>query len=135
LTGVLAYWPLLDPTHHRVEGRVWKAAYVMAARVVGGVLGILITVFPRQIYTFYGSRPQAYELGDVASRVITDQRIAGGMMMMVDSAVILIGVTYFLVTTERGKEHDDDLPESVRQGYIDQHDAASGAGSGAGAPS
>ena len=118
LTGVLAYWPLLDPTHHRVEGRVWKAGYVFIARIIGGVMGILITVWPSQIYHFYGSRAHAYGMS-----ILTDQRIAGGMMMMVDSAVVLIGVTYFLVTTERGREHDDDMPESARAAYLER-DAA-----------
>ncbi|MCW2949260.1 MAG: Cytochrome c oxidase caa3-type, assembly factor CtaG-related protein [Thermoleophilia bacterium] len=115
LTGVLAYWPLLDPTHHRVEGRVWKAVYVFAARTVGGVLGIIITTWPTQLYGFYGSRARDYGMS-----VITDQRIAGGMMMMVDSAVVLIGVTYFLVTTGRGLEHADDMPESARAAYLER---------------
>ena len=30
----------MDPTHHRVEGRIWKAGYIVAARMIGGVLGI-----------------------------------------------------------------------------------------------
>ena len=108
LTGVLAWWPLLDPTHHRVEGRVWKAAYVVAARMVGGVLGIILIAWPDQLYSTYGDGAIAYGMS-----VITDQQIAGGMMMLVDSTIIIVATTYFLMTIERGSEYDNDLDNPV----------------------
>ena len=106
LTGVLAWWPLLDPTHERVEGRVWKAVYVMVARLVGGILGIVLLTVPRQVYGHYGDAARAYGMSP-----LTDQQVAGGMMMLVDAAVILVAVTYFLVTIDRGGEHTSDLHE------------------------
>jgi len=119
LTGMLAWWPLLDPTHHRVEGRVWKAAYVAAARMIGGVLGILLIAWPDQIYSTYGNTARAYGMS-----VITDQQIAGGMMMMVDSGIIIVGVTYFLATITRGEEHRDDVPEAARLAAVAAYEAA-----------
>ncbi|MCW2923668.1 MAG: Cytochrome c oxidase caa3-type, assembly factor CtaG-related protein [Thermoleophilia bacterium] len=107
-TGILAWWPLLDPTHHRVEGRIWKAGYVFGARMIGGILGILLISWPGQVYSTYGDRAAAYGLDALA-----DQQVAGGMMMVVDSLVVLVGVTYFLVTMDRGAERTNDLDNPV----------------------
>lgn len=106
LTGVLAWWPLLDPTHQRVEGRIWKAAYVVVARMVGGVLGILLIAWPDQLYSPYGDAALAYGMSP-----LTDQQVAGGMMMVVDSVIVIIAATYFLATIDRGAEYRSDLPE------------------------
>lgn len=94
-TGVLAWWPLLDPTHERVVGRVWKAVYVMAARGIGGVLGIALVVAPTQVYAFYGDRALHYGMS-----AITDQQLAGAMMMAVDSMVVVVGFFYFIMRIE-----------------------------------
>ncbi len=106
LTAVLAWWPLMDPTHERVEGRVWKAAYVVAARMIGGILGVAMLVWPHQLYPHYGNASRAYGMSPMF-----DQQLAGGMMMMVDSLVIMIAATYFLVIIDRGSESDNDLLE------------------------
>jgi cytochrome c oxidase assembly factor CtaG len=115
LTGVLAWWPLLDPTHQRVEGRVWKAAYVVAARMIGGVLGIVLIMWPKQLYSPYGDSALAYGVS-----VIGDQQVAGGMMMLVDSAVIIVASTYFLLTIERGEEYLNDLDNPVVAAAIER---------------
>lgn len=122
LTGVLAWWPLMDPTHHRVEGRVWKSIYVFGARMVGGILGIILLTWPRQIYTYYGDRSREFGVSP-----LVDQQIAGSIMMTVDAAIVVLGVTYFLVTMDRGAEHDDDLPEAARLAAIAAHPDTPGA--------
>jgi cytochrome c oxidase assembly factor CtaG len=115
LTGVLAWWPLLDPTHQRVEGRVWKAAYVVAARMIGGVLGIILIAWPGQLYAPYGDAALAYGVS-----VIGDQQVAGGMMMLVDSFVVIVATTYFLLTIERGEEYANDLDNPVVAAAIER---------------
>jgi cytochrome c oxidase assembly factor CtaG len=120
LTGVLAWWPLLDPTHQRVEGRVWKAAYVVAARMVGGVLGIILIAWPDQLYATYGDAALAYGMS-----VTTDQQVAGGMMMLVDSTIVIVAATYFLMTIDRGTEYDNDLENPVVAAAIERAAAAS----------
>ncbi|MCW2926623.1 MAG: Cytochrome c oxidase caa3-type, assembly factor CtaG-related protein [Thermoleophilia bacterium] len=119
LTGVLAWWPLLDPTHERVEGRVWKAGYVFAARMVGGVLGILLIAWPDQLYSPYGDAARAYGMS-----IITDQQVAGGMMMLVDITIVIVGVTYFLATMDRGSERTNDLDHPAVRAAIDDAAAA-----------
>lgn len=122
LTGVLAWWPLLDPTHQRVEGRVWKAAYVVAARMVGGVLGIILIAWPDQLYATYGDAALAYGMS-----TITDQQIAGGMMMLVDSVIVIVAATYFLMTIDRGTEYANDLDNPVVAEAIERARLAAGA--------
>lgn len=101
-TGVLAWWPLLDPTHHRVRGRLWKVAYVVVARVVGGILGILLLVIPHQIYDFYGDTPLQLGIDP-----LTDQQIAGAMMMAVDFVVVTAGFFYFVSLLSGESEAED----------------------------
>jgi cytochrome c oxidase assembly factor CtaG len=98
-TGILAWWPLLDPTHHRVEGRLWKAAYVVAARTLGGILGIVLIVAPAQLYSFYGDAGLHYGLS-----WRTDQQLAGAFMMALDFVVVSIGVIYFIALTAGSEE-------------------------------
>jgi cytochrome c oxidase assembly factor CtaG len=87
---------------------VWKAGYVVAARMVGGVLGILLISWPDQLYPHYADHALAYGMS-----AITDQQAAGGMMMIVDSLVIIVAATYFLATIERGSEFENDLDNPV----------------------
>jgi cytochrome c oxidase assembly factor CtaG len=115
LTGVLAWWPLMDPTHHRVEGRIWKAAYIVAARMIGGVLGIALIAWPGQLYPAYGDKSLAFGISP-----LIDQQIAGGMMMIVDSVIVIVAATYFLATIERGSEYDNDLDNPVVAAAIKQ---------------
>jgi putative membrane protein len=91
LTAVLACWPLFDPTHERLEGRIWKAFYVVVARIAGTVLGTMMIVWPRPWYPSY--QAGAPEFGISA---LTDQQIAGAMMMTVDLVYVTIGFLYFI---------------------------------------
>lgn len=106
LTGVLAWFPLLDPTHERVVGRIWKAAYIVAARMIGGFLGSILIFAPGQLYGTYGNASLAFGIDPML-----DQQIAGGMMMIVDSVIIIVAATYFLMSIDRGAEHENDLLE------------------------
>lgn len=91
LGGVLAWWPVLDPTHERLEGRVWKGLYVVAARMLGGVIGVVMIAWPTQLYSAYGSQPLAWGISPT-----TDQQIAGAMMMGVDFLIIAVGLLWFI---------------------------------------
>jgi cytochrome c oxidase assembly factor CtaG len=127
---VLAWWPLLDPTHQRVEGRIWKAAYVVAARMVGGVLGIILIAWPDQLYRTYGDEALAYGIS-----AMTDQQVAGGMMMIVDSVVVIVAATYFLVTIDRGAERTSDLDNPAVREAIERARQGAGADTDADADS
>ena len=99
LGAMLAWWPLLDPTHERVEGRMWKALYVVVARMVGGILGILLIVPQHQIYSYYGNRATRYGISP-----LTDQQLAGSIMMTIDLFIVVIGFVYFFAISAEPRE-------------------------------
>lgn len=107
--GILAWWPLLDPTHHRAEGRVWKAMYVVAARMIGGVLGIVLAVSQTQLYDMYGNRALTYGLTP-----LEDQQLAGAMMMIVDLFIMTIGFSVFIARTSEHEEPRIGVGDDVR---------------------
>ena len=90
-TAMLACWPLFDPTHERLEGRIWKAFYVVGARMMGMVLGIMMVVWQRPWYPTYEHGAPAFGVN-----AITDQQIAGSLMMSVDFVFVTIGFLYFI---------------------------------------
>lgn len=92
--GMLAWWPLLDPTHHRATARAWKAFYVVVARLVGGILGIVMIVRREPLYPFYGDAARHF---GISPR--TDQQIAGAMMMALDFLIATIGFFWFISLT------------------------------------
>ncbi len=94
LTAVLACWPLFDPTHERLEGRIWKAFYVVIARMAGMLLGIMMIVWPRPWYSTYATGAPAFGVN-----AITDQQIAGTLMMSVDFVFVVVGFLYFIAKT------------------------------------
>lgn len=94
LTAVLACWPLFDPTHERLEGRIWKAFYVVIARMAGMLLGIMMIVWPRPWYSTYAVGAQAFGVD-----AITDQQLAGTFMMSVDFVFVVVGFLYFIAKT------------------------------------
>ncbi|MBC7645482.1 MAG: cytochrome c oxidase assembly protein, partial [Thermoleophilia bacterium] len=99
LGAMLAWWPLLDPTHERVEGRMWKAMYVVVARMVGGVLGILLILPQHQVYSYYGDRAQRYGISP-----IIDQQLAGSIMMTIDLFIVVLGFVYFFAISAEPRE-------------------------------
>ena len=101
-TGMLAWWPLLDPTHNRVVGRIWKAVYVMAARTIGGFLGIVLIVSGAQIYDFYGDNALHFGMS-----ALTDQQLAGAMMMAVDMVVVTLGFFFFIMRIDDTPDQGD----------------------------
>lgn len=102
LGAMLAWWPLMDPTHERLEGRLWKSFYVACARLAGSVLGIALIVAPRPFYDFYGSASLQY---GILPR--TDQQLAGTMMMAVDFVIMTVGfIAFFMLSSREGGEAD-----------------------------
>jgi cytochrome c oxidase assembly factor CtaG len=101
--GVLAWWPLMDPTAERLRSRAWKPMYVMAARMIGGILGIILIVAPAQLYAFYGDRA---ELWGMTAR--EDQQIAGAIMMFVDTIVVFAGFFWFMALLGSQEQRADE---------------------------
>ena len=92
VTGIIVWYPILDPL--RTGGAdLWRAAYLAVARLVGGVLGAILLGSQHVLYPAYGSAPEAYGISP-----LTDQQIAGAMMMAVDFLYVTIGVLWIIST-------------------------------------
>ena len=57
--GTLYWWHLLSPirSRHRLGG-LGPVAYMLTAKVLIGLLGILLTFSPHALYAFYRDRPR-----------------------------------------------------------------------------
>ena len=89
--ALLVWWPVLEPDRRRLQGELWKAGHVLAARFMGMFLGMAFVLTRRPVYfSIYGERPHRHGLSPVA-----DQQLAGGLMLGLDFFVILFALTFF----------------------------------------
>ena len=92
-SGVISWWPMLDPTHRTVSAPMWKPFYLGIMRGFGtSILGAYLIFSPRQVYTFYGDAPLALGVDP-----LLDQQVGGAMMMAVDLTMVITGFVYFML--------------------------------------
>ena len=89
-TGLLFWWPVLQDAPHRLSAAA-RAAYVLAAFVFAGPIGIVLSLLSSPAYDFYAAAPDMWGLSDLA-----DQQIAG-VTMSVEQAVVFFCVAAFFV--------------------------------------
>lgn len=82
--GVLIWWPALEPQRARLRGELWKIPYVLASRLISMFLGMAL---------IFSSAPWYADVYGAGS--LSDQRSAGGIMMSVDVAIILVALAFF----------------------------------------
>ena len=94
--GLLVWWPVLEPNRARLRGELWKAGYVLGTRVMTMFLGMAFLI----------QRSPAYDGYDGAHGLtaLSDQQLAGGLMMIVDLAIMLTAVAFFF--WRAGVDHD-----------------------------
>jgi cytochrome c oxidase assembly factor CtaG len=85
LTGVLAWWPLVQSSPRDLPSG-FRAAYAFAAFVLASPLGLLLLLLPRAVYGYYVHAPRLWGLSPLA-----DQELAGGTMAA-EQAVVLFAV-------------------------------------------
>ena len=85
--GLLVWWPVLEPNRSRLRGELWKAGYVLGTRVMTMFVGMAFLI----------QRTPAYDPYDGAHGLsaLTDQQLAGGLMMVVDLVIMLSAVAFF----------------------------------------
>jgi len=102
LANLLLWWPVLEPAKRRMSGQLWKIGYVFAARMSTMFLGMMF-VFARPILyeAVYGSgeRPLGF-----SARF--DQQTAGGMMMTLDIAIMLVALAWFFWLASQQEDRD-----------------------------
>jgi cytochrome c oxidase assembly factor CtaG len=98
--AVLVWWSVIEPKRRRLPGDLWKVPYVLGSRLPGMFLGMAFIVMSSPAYVgFYGERAREHGLSP-----LTDQQIAGGMMLGLDLFVMLFSVGFFFYRS--GQEHD-----------------------------
>jgi len=108
--SVLVWWSVIEPKRRRLPGDLWKVPYVLGARLAGMFLGMALIVMTSPAYAdFYGDRAREYGLSP-----LTDQQIAGGMMLALDLVVMLFCVGFFFYRS--AEEHDRAHPRAAATG-------------------
>lgn len=104
--GVLVWWPALEPQRRRLRGELWKIPYIFAARMVSMFLGVAFVFTRHPVYAgFYGDRPRQYGLSP-----LTDQQIAGGIMMSVDILIMVGALCFFFYRASADSELEETPP-------------------------
>jgi cytochrome c oxidase assembly factor CtaG len=94
--GLLVWWPVLEPNRSRLRGELWKAGYVLGTRVMTMFIGMAFLI----------QRTPAYDGYDGAHGLsaLSDQQLAGGLMMVVDLLIMLGALAFFF--WRAGVDHD-----------------------------
>nr|MDQ6915876.1 cytochrome c oxidase assembly protein [Actinomycetota bacterium] len=84
VAGGLYWWHLLSPirSRHRLGG-LGPVAYMFTAKILVGLLGILLTFSPDALYAFYQHRPRYWGMS-----AVTDQNVGGAVMAIQQSLVM-----------------------------------------------
>jgi cytochrome c oxidase assembly factor CtaG len=93
LAGGLYWWHLLSPirSRHRLAG-LGPVAYMFTAKILVGLLGILLTFSPDALYAFYVHRPRYWGMS-----AVTDQNVGGAVMAIQQSLVMGIAMVVLLL--------------------------------------
>jgi putative membrane protein len=97
--SILVWIPALEPTRRRLRGELWKAGHIFGARMVGMFLGMAFIAMRSPAYSWYVGRTEEHGI-----KPLTDQQIAGGLMLGLDLVIILFAVAFFFYRS--GQDHD-----------------------------
>jgi cytochrome c oxidase assembly factor CtaG len=93
LAGGLYWWHLLSPIRARNRlGGLGPVAYMFSAKIMVGMLGILLTFSPHALYAFYAHRPRYWGMS-----AVTDQNVGGAVMAIQQSLVMGIAMVVLLL--------------------------------------
>ena len=93
VAGGLYWWHLLSPIRGRKRlGGMGPVVYMIATKLLVGLLGVGLAFAPDTIYAFYEDQPGYWGLGPE-----TDQQIGGLIMATEQSIVMGIALAYLFV--------------------------------------
>jgi cytochrome c oxidase assembly factor CtaG len=108
-TGLLFWWPVLQNAPHQLSAAA-RAAYVLAAFVLAGPIGIVLSLLSSPAYDFYVAAPDMWGLSDLA-----DQQIAGVTMSVEQAVVFFFVAAYFVLRQLRAEEARETRLEETSQ--------------------
>ena len=103
LGALLVWWPVIEPKRRRMPGELWKVPYVIGARVAGMFLGMAFILLRTPAYEeFYGQTAPEHGIS-----ALTDQQVAGGMMLLLDLLVMLFCLGLFFYRSAQDHDRDE----------------------------
>src|SRR5690349_23888007 len=109
--GLAVWWPLIQPVpmRHRLTG-LGDFAYLIAAKISIGLLGIFLTWSHGVAYTYYEHVPRIWGLSP-----IEDENLGGAIMMVEQSIVLVIAFAILFVRMLLQSEEDERRRERFEQ--------------------
>ncbi len=98
--SILVWWSVIEPRRRRAPGDLWKVPYLIGARLPGMLLGMAFIIMRSVAYP----DPYATTAPEHGWSALTDQQVAGGMMMATDLAVMLFATGFFFYRS--ASDHD-----------------------------
>jgi cytochrome c oxidase assembly factor CtaG len=106
--GVLFWWPVFQQRPHALSSGQ-KTVYIFSAFVLAAPLGLLLSLLPSPIYSFYETAPRLWGLS-----AITDQQIAGITMSAEEAIVFFCLCSWFFMRFLQEEERRDAFRTPVR---------------------
>jgi putative membrane protein len=107
LAGGLYWWHLLSPIRARRRlGGMGPVVYMLATKVLVGLLGILLAFAPEAIYDFYERQPGYWGLSPG-----TDQAVGGLIMALEQSIVMGVALVFLFVRALGESDREDERAE------------------------
>jgi putative copper resistance protein D len=105
--SLLVWWSVIEPKKRRLPGDLWKVPYLIGARLGGMFLGMAFIIMRSPAYEQYlrGAPDHGWS-------PLTDQQVAGGMMLGLDLLVMLFATGFFFHRSAQ----DDDREQERRAG-------------------
>jgi cytochrome c oxidase assembly factor CtaG len=107
LAGGLYWWHLLSPIRARRRlGGMGPVVYMLATKVLVGLLGIVLAFAPEAIYDFYERQPGYWGLSPE-----TDQAVGGLIMALEQSIVMGVALVFLFVRALGESDREDERAE------------------------
>jgi putative copper resistance protein D len=90
IAALLVWWPAIEPGKRPMPGELWKAGYVLGARTVSMFLAMAFVISRHPAYSWYADRGRTHGLSP-----LSDQQLAGGLMLCVDIVVMMAALAFF----------------------------------------
>jgi cytochrome c oxidase assembly factor CtaG len=124
--GTLYWWHVLSPIRSRMRlGGMGPVAYMASAKLLVGLLGIVLAFAPVSIYPFYQHQPHYWGL-----TAHFDQSLAGVVMALEQSIVMGLALTYLFVRMLTESESEAQRSERYADREALERDAAAPATKG-----
>jgi putative membrane protein len=105
--GLLYWWHLLSPIRSPLRGGPFApVVYMLATKLLVGMLGIVITFAPDPLYDFYVDAPRVWGLSP-----LDDQAVAGAIMAVEQSIVMGIVLAWLFVRALGESQRADERAE------------------------